>query len=244
MDEKLRDAAIFYEIRALEYLDSLYLERDIEEQKKVKEYALKLFEVVSQEDLREHKSELVLMNTVLLYSSVAYCAGAFDQLREWYDKNDKIIKLSGRRTKKLVKILLRKLYECWLILFKDEDANKVLEIVKELRDNQDEIENELFEAFDEEERRRNAYFLIACYHLARVVEIIAQHKTGVNTDNAINNINYHFRHISECLSYAVLVVQNYCVGWLHAAAIEMIKNQEGGMQKCQANNTKNKELKK
>jgi hypothetical protein len=172
------------------------------------------------------------MNTVLLYSSVAYCAGAFDQLREWYDKNDKIIKLSGRRTKKLVKILLRKLYECWLILFKDEDANKVLEIVKELRDNQDEIENELFEAFDEEERRRNAYFLayflIACYHLARVVEIIAQHKTGVNTNNTINNINYHFRHISECLSYAVFIVKNYCVGWLHAAAVEMIKNERGG----------------
>jgi hypothetical protein len=228
MDEKLRNDAIFYEIRALEYLDSLYLERDIEEQKKVKEYALKLFEVVSQDDLRDYKSELELMNTILLYSSVAYCAGAFDQLSNWYNRNDKIIKLSGRRSKKLVKILLRKLYECWLILFTNEDANKVLEIVKELRDNQHEIEQLILKAAEEYERRRNAYFLIACYHLARVVEIIAQYKTGIHTDNTINSINYHFQYISECLSHAVFIIQNYCIGWLHAAAIEMIKNQKGG----------------
>jgi len=228
MDEKLRNDAIFYEIRALEYLDSLYLERDTEEQKKVKEYALKLFEVVSQEDLREHKSELELMNTVLLYSSVAYCAGAFDQLSNWYNRNDKIIKLSGRRSKKLVKILLRKLYECWLILFTNEDANKVLEIVKELRNDQNEIEQLISKEADKYERRRNAYFLIACYHLARVVEMIAQNRMGVSVDDIINKINRYFKTITEFLAHTGLFVQNYCIGWLHAAAVEMIKNQKGG----------------
>lgn len=63
-------------------------------------------------------------------------------------------------------------------------------------------------------------------HGGQVEPVFPRGKSGYIKKRKINNINYHFRHISECLSYAVLVVQNYCVGWLHAAAIEMIKNQE------------------
>ncbi len=225
MNKELRDAAIHQEIKAIELLGSAYLEEENEDQIKLKEHAEQLFLILKRDYLRDYSSDRELINTVLLYSSIAYIGGCIDEIKEWYEYNKYVI-ISDDNETSWDRILTCKLYECWLYLFKDEKTEEVLETVKNLRSIQGIYETELMGKLDAFDKERMVYYLIGCYHMAKVVELIAQHKTGVIVDDIIYKINVHFEDIKQCVFTGGFFVRNYCIPWLQAAAVQMVKDKK------------------
>lgn len=225
MNNELRDTVFYSEIRAIELLDSMYKEENNNDQEKIKEYAKQIFAILKRDDLYEYTIKHELINTVLLYSSIGYIGGCVKELKEWYEYNKYVI-ISDDNETSWDRILTCKLYECWLYLFKDEKTEEVLETVKNLRSIQGIYETELMEKLDAFDKERMVYYLIGCYHMAKVVELIAQHKTGVIVDDIIYKINVHFEYIKQCVFTGGFFVRNYCIPWLQAAAVQMVKDKK------------------
>ncbi len=223
-DELLNRVSLAYEMVAIEglkdFLNPTSTNKELKEQ--CASGAYKAFEL--RRLLKIPKADDKKIYHIIHLSSLAYCGGRWTDLRRWYNENEQYLQVGGVNSESWDKRLLKRLFECWVCLFRKkrwEDLNRINEVIVELRNEQKQYESEALN-ISSNDKHSMALRLICLYHWAKATEIQAKFILMGEPSGVITLLNKHFESAIEAAAASSDSQLEILLRWLQIAVRQMI----------------------
>ena len=227
-NKDIEKVATAYEIAAIEGLSSVLRSSQGEENEALKIQAqagayraFGLYRVLPIEHDDDHR-----IFHVLHLAGLAYCGERWTDLKRWFNDSPQAIKIPSADDAQWDKILLYKLFDCWIRLLQKEgwkDLNQVSEIVLELRNNQSKFESRLIEKQTGMEGKAIALRLIALYHFAKATERLAVYMLQGEPTAINSELDQHFEAAIKASNSCRDMQLEMILNWLHLASRKMVE---------------------
>lgn len=222
--------ATAYEIAAAEFTDTLlnHAENNRELQMQAEAAAYRIYELKRALPI-PHEIESRIFH-VLHLSAVACCGGRWGEQCRWLSEHADIIEVEVADNTPWDRRLLYRIYDCWLRLMRRndrKDLNRVAEIIRLLRQEQDHFEAELLkEAEDDGRSREVAYRLVALYNWARATELLGQYLLQREPTAVNEELDRHFEDARQAALASGDLEFDVLLRWLHAASRKLVSMAE------------------
>lgn len=162
---------------------------------------------------------------VLEFSAIAYCGDCWADLRRWYqEQGEDILKAPSEADAGWDHILLCRLFDCWVRLFRKrgrDDLDHIREIIVGLRDDQNVHEAHLWQNGSESVI---ALRLLALYNWAKGTETLATFILQEEPDEPFDTLDKHFETGIKAAGVSGDAQLEVVLRWLHATARIMVMN--------------------
>lgn len=162
---------------------------------------------------------------ILQASSLACSANRWEDLHSWYRKNTNVFTPLEVDDVKWDQLLLYRLFDCWVILFRregPESLNKVIKIIISLRHDQRIHEKGVLNSKNKVVNQDMALRLASLYHLAKATELISLYILHRKPENIFDLIDKHFGKGIEAASALGDTKHEYILRLLYKAGSVMV----------------------
>ncbi|MEC7277974.1 MAG: DEAD/DEAH box helicase [Bdellovibrionota bacterium] len=162
---------------------------------------------------------------ILHLSSLAYCGDRWSDLKRWYLDINVEPFVNIEKESSWEKILLYRVYNCWIHLFRKnnwQDLNSISQTISDLRSEQDKYEAKFLLNNDDNPEHVSAIQLVSLYHWAKATEILAEYMLQGTPVDARTKIDKHFESAIEAAMAVCDSRLEIMFRWLHASSIQMI----------------------
>lgn len=162
---------------------------------------------------------------ILHLSALAYCGDRWTDLRRWYNENDHTFKIPSVAEASWDNRLLRRLFECWVRLFRKkrwDDLDRIREIIAGLRQDQNSYESDVLKYASNTENRAMALRLISLYHWAKATEVQAKYMMQGEPAGVVSLLNKHFESAIDAAVACADSQLEVLLSWLHLAGRQMV----------------------
>jgi len=167
---------------------------------------------------------------VLKLSAMACCGDRWADLRHWYwERGEEILKIPKEMDSGWDQILLCRLFDCWIRLFRKQgriNLDRIREIITGLRNDQRVHEARLLQEGSKALNRVIAMRLPALYNWAKATEMLAAFMLQEDTDESLGLLHKHFEAGIRAAGAAEDTQLEVVLRWLCATASMMAANSQ------------------
>lgn len=165
---------------------------------------------------------------VLRLSAIAYCGNCSSDLLDWYgEQGDDILKAPSEEGAEWDHILLYRLFDCWIRLFRKrgrDDLESIGKTIVGLRVDQNVYEARLLQNGSKASNCKIALRLMALYNWAKCTETLAAYILRGGPSDPFVTLDKHFETGINSAAAAGDAQQEVVLRWLCATARIMVTN--------------------
>ena len=161
---------------------------------------------------------------IITYS---YMGEKWESGRRFIIENDVLCRVEIKEDEDWNITIFKKIYLAFLYLVRKDswnDLNKAMEYISELREEQITYEKIYLNSLDDVELQSASYELVALYHLAKAVDLIAQFMSNGEPLDIRHQVDFHFGKAIEATDFSTNIEMNLILKMLLQTINKMISN--------------------